>query len=162
MHIFSVLGIVFVIPFLCYFQKLQLLVVKNFWNNFCCIILLFACTQKVSQISLKSYFKLETLIFLPFVKSFLADMLTKSSFSNKNDISGEVWDKPYKRSYQKLTWQSIKGKFHHWQKLELCKVVHYVKLNWLRLWGCAFNSRKCIFLVFLFLVHCKILIVSTG
>ena len=119
-------------------------------------------SKSVSQISLRSYFKLETLIFLPFVKSFLADMLTKSSFSNKNDIRGEVWDKSYKRSYQKLTWQSIKGKFHNWQKLELCKVVHYVKLNWLHLWGCSFNSRKCVFLVFLFLVHCKILIVSTG
>ena len=31
--------------------------------------------------------------------------------------------------YRKLTWQSIKGKFHHWQKLELCKVIHSAKLH---------------------------------
>ena len=31
--------------------------------------------------------------------------------------------------YQKFTWQSIKGKFRYWQKLELCKVAHNVKLH---------------------------------
>ena len=51
----------------------------------------------------------------------------KSSFSDKNNISGKIWDSLQQRSYRKLTWQSIKGKLHHWQKLELCKVVHNVK-----------------------------------
>ena len=37
-HILSILGVAFAVPFLCYFQKHQILVVKNFWNNFCCII----------------------------------------------------------------------------------------------------------------------------
>ena len=31
---FSMLGVAFTVPFLCYFQKLQLLVVKNVWTNF--------------------------------------------------------------------------------------------------------------------------------
>ena len=30
-------------PFLCYFQKLQLLLVKIFWNNFCCIVSTSTC-----------------------------------------------------------------------------------------------------------------------
>ena len=38
----------------------------------------------------------------------------KSHFKN---ISGEI------------TWQSIKGKFDHWQKLELCKVIHSAELH---------------------------------
>ena len=28
-----------------------------------------------------------------------------------------------------LVKQSIKGKFHHWQKMELCKVIHSAKLH---------------------------------
>ena len=47
---FSILGVAFAVPFLCYFQKLQLLVVKKFWTNFCCIVLLYLWAQKVSQI----------------------------------------------------------------------------------------------------------------
>ena len=39
---FSILGVAFAVPFLCYFQKLQL-VVKKIWTNFCCIVLLY-CT----------------------------------------------------------------------------------------------------------------------
>ena len=34
-----------------------------------------------------------------------------------------------KRSYRKLRWQNTKGKFHHWQKLELCKFIHIAKLH---------------------------------
>ena len=60
---------------LCYFQKLQLLVVKKFWNNFCSIALLFGWAQKVCLRFLKSYFKLEILILLAFLGSFfLLDM----------------------------------------------------------------------------------------
>ena len=60
--------------FLCYFQKLQLLAVKKIWSNFYCIVLLFAWAQKLCLIFLKSYFKLEILIFLSFVVSVLVDM----------------------------------------------------------------------------------------
>ena len=35
-------------------------------------------------------------------------------------------------SYRKLTWQSIKRKFHHWQKLGLHKVIHNATLHWKR------------------------------
>ena len=49
-YIFSILGVGFSVLFLCYFQKLQLFVVKKFWNSFCCIVLLFVWAQKESQI----------------------------------------------------------------------------------------------------------------
>ena len=73
-HIFSNLDVAFAVPFLCYLQKLQLLVIKTIWNNFCCIVLLFVWAQKVCLRFLKSYFKLEILIFLSFAVSFLVDM----------------------------------------------------------------------------------------
>ena len=75
-YIFSVLGVDFAVPFLCCFQKLQLLVVKKNWNNFCCITLLFVWAQKVCLRFLKSYFKLKILIFLSFVVSYLVDMFS--------------------------------------------------------------------------------------
>ena len=63
------------VPFLCYFQKLLLLMIKKFWNNFCCIVLLFVWARKVCLRFLKSCYKLEILIFfLSFVVSFLVDM----------------------------------------------------------------------------------------
>ena len=49
-YIFSILGVGFSVLSLCYFQKLQLFVVKKFWNSFCCIVLLFVWAQKESQI----------------------------------------------------------------------------------------------------------------
>ena len=64
----------FCVPLLCYFQKYQLLVVKKFWTNFCCIVLLYLWAQKMCLRFLKSYFKLKILIFLSFVMSFLVDM----------------------------------------------------------------------------------------
>ena len=60
--------------FFCYFWKLQILVIKMFLNNFCCIILLFVWARKECLRFLKSYLKLEILIFLSFVVSFLVDM----------------------------------------------------------------------------------------
>ena len=59
----------FAVLFMCYFRKLQLLVVKN-WNKFFYIVLLFVWAQKVCLRFLKSYFKLETLILLFFAVSF--------------------------------------------------------------------------------------------
>ena len=82
-HIFSILGVAFALPFLCYFQKLQLLVVKKKWNNFCCITLVFVQAQKLCLRFLKSYLKLEILIFLSFVVSFSRYVQLKSSFSRR-------------------------------------------------------------------------------
>ena len=53
----------------------------------------------------------------------------KSLFSDEKSISSGIRDTLQQRSYRKSTWQSIKGKFHHWQKLELCKVIHSAKLH---------------------------------
>ena len=64
----------FCTPFSMLFRKAPASSGKKFWNNFCCIVLLFVWSQKVCLRFLKSYFKLEILIFLPFVVSFLADM----------------------------------------------------------------------------------------
>ena len=73
-YIYSILGMAFSAPILYYIQKLQLLVIKKFWNNFDCIVLLFVWAQKVCPRFLKSYFKLEMLIFLSFVASSLVVM----------------------------------------------------------------------------------------
>ena len=43
-------------------------------NNFCCIVLVFVWAQKICLRFFESYFKLEILIFLSFVVSFLVDM----------------------------------------------------------------------------------------
>ena len=61
-------------PFFMLFLKAPTFCRKKFWNNFCSIALLFVWAQKVCLRFLKSYFKLEILIFLPFMVSFLADM----------------------------------------------------------------------------------------
>ena len=55
-------------------QKLQLFEIEKFWNNFYCIVFLFKWAQKVWVRFLKFYFKLEILLFLSFVVSFLVDM----------------------------------------------------------------------------------------
>ena len=74
MHIFLILDVAFAVLFLFYFQKLKFLVVKKFWTNFCCFVLLYLWAQKVCFRFLKPYFKLEVLIFLSFTVSFLLDM----------------------------------------------------------------------------------------
>ena len=65
--------------FLYYFQKLQLLVTKFFWNNYCCIAHLIVWFQKMCFRVLKSYFKLEILIFLSFVVSSLVHILNQNA-----------------------------------------------------------------------------------
>ena len=47
---------------------------KKILNNFCCIVLLYLWAQKACLRFLKSHFKLEMLIFLPFVVSLLGNM----------------------------------------------------------------------------------------
>ena len=64
---FSVLEVAFAVPFLCYFQKFQILVVKKFWTNFCCFVFLFVWAQNKCLKFLKSFFKLDILIFLSFL-----------------------------------------------------------------------------------------------
>ena len=71
---FSNFGHGFCVPFPYYSQNLQPLVVKKIWNSLCCIVLLFVWAQKLCLRFLKSYFKLEVLIFLSFVVPFLVDM----------------------------------------------------------------------------------------
>ena len=56
------------------FPKVPAYCGKRNWNNFCCIVLLFVWAQTECLIFLKSYFKLEILIFLSFAVSFLVDM----------------------------------------------------------------------------------------
>ena len=73
-YIFFNFGRGFCVFFLCFFQKLQFLVVKKFQTNFCCIVLLYLSAQKVCLRFLIFFFKLEILIFLSFVVSFLVDM----------------------------------------------------------------------------------------
>ena len=81
---FSILGMALAVPFLCYFQKLQHLVVKELWTNFCCVVLLYLWIQKVCLRFLKFCFKLEILIFLSFVVSFFSRYVQlKSFFSDK-------------------------------------------------------------------------------
>ena len=124
--------VVFTVPFLCYFQKLQFLVAKTFWTNFCCFVLLYLCTQKVCLRFQKSYFKLEINIFVFRGAIFSRYVQLKSSFSE--DKKHQRWNLEHTlvEKLSKLTWQSIKGKFHHWQRLELCKVIHSAKLQWKR------------------------------
>ena len=47
---FPVLGVAFAVPFLCYFQKLQLLVVKKFSLIFAALYFYIYVLKKVSQI----------------------------------------------------------------------------------------------------------------
>ena len=56
------------------------------------------------------------------------------------------------KSYQRLIWQRMKGKFHHLQELELCKVE--CKTTLITLMKCIFNSRKCV--VFLISFEIKV------
>ena len=51
----------------------------------------------------------------------------KGSFSGKKYISSEIWDTVEK--LLKINVAKFKGKFHCWQKLELCKVIHSAKLH---------------------------------
>ena len=55
-------------------KSFKLLDEKKFWTNFCCIVLLYWSAQRVCRRFLKSYLKLEILIFLSFVVSFLGVM----------------------------------------------------------------------------------------
>ena len=72
--------------FSMFFQKLQLFAIKKILNNFYCIVLLFVWAQKLCPRFFKLYFRLEILIILSFVVSFLADICSnkKLLFWRKN------------------------------------------------------------------------------
>ena len=65
------------------FPKVPASCCKKFWTDFCCIVLLYLWAQKACPRFLKSYFKLEILIFLSFVVSLSRYVQLKSSFSDK-------------------------------------------------------------------------------
>ena len=113
---FFIFGLGFCGSFLCYFQKLQLFVKNKFLNSFRCILLLFVWV----------HFKLEILITVLCGAFFSRYVQLKSHFSDKKASAL----KSEKRFSRKSIQQSIKEKFHHWQNLELCKVIDNPKLHW--------------------------------
>ena len=121
-HIFQILSVTFAIPFLCRFQKRQFLVEKKL-NNFlrqCNSI--FMSSKNIFHTGDINIFALRSFFFSRYVQ-------LKSFFCDEQKISAEIGDTRQQRSYRKLTWQTIKGKFHQWLRLELCKVVHNAKLH---------------------------------
>ena len=72
------------------FPKPPLCLIKKKLNNFCCIALLFEWAQKPYLRFLKSYFKLEILIFFRGVFYSRYVQLNKSSFSEGKNISGDI------------------------------------------------------------------------
>ena len=76
---FSVLGVNFVAPFLYFFQKLQLLAIKKFRNNFCALFF-YLYELKMCLRFLKSYFRLEILKVCPCWCLFQQMCLTKNLF----------------------------------------------------------------------------------
>ena len=65
---------------------------KKNWNNFCCIVLLFVWVQKVSQIFKILFQTGDVNIFVHCGVFFSGYVQLKSSFSDKNNISGKIWD----------------------------------------------------------------------
>ena len=81
-------------------------------------------SSKIMSQILKILFQTGDIIFFVLYGVFFSRYVQlKSSFSDKENISGEIWDTFFQRSYRKLTWKIIKGKFHHWQKLEPLFIV---------------------------------------
>ena len=92
-YIFFNFGVAFAVYFLCYFQKLQLLVVKKFWTKFCCIVLPYLWAQKMFLRLLNPYFKLDILNICALCGVFFSRYVRiKSSFCDEKNISGEIWD----------------------------------------------------------------------
>ena len=96
-HIFSILRVAFVVFYLCYFPKLQLFVVKKFWHNFCCIVLMTQIFKILFQTEDINIFVSRGVFFSRYIQ-------LKSSFSDYKDMSGKTY---WKLSYRKLTWQNI-------------------------------------------------------
>ena len=73
----------FAIPFLCYFQRLQLLVLQKFWTNFCCIVLLCMTSKSASEIFKILFQTRDINIFVLSSVFFGRYVLLKSSFSDE-------------------------------------------------------------------------------
>ena len=85
------MGVDFAVPFLCYFQKLQLLVVKKMLNKFllhCTSI--FMSSKSVSQIFKILFQTGDINVFVLRGVVFSRYVQLKSSFSDEKNISGEI------------------------------------------------------------------------
>ena len=88
---FSILGVAFAVLFLCYFQKLQLLVVKKLNCLWHCISI-FLSSKSVSQIFKILFQTGDINIFVLCAVFFSRCVQLKSSFSHEKNISCEIWD----------------------------------------------------------------------
>ena len=79
------------VPFLCYFQNLQLLADKKIWPSFCCIVLLYLWAQKVFQIFKILFQNRDINTFVLCDVFFSRYVQLKSSFSDeKNSMKSET------------------------------------------------------------------------
>ena len=93
-NIFSILGKVFADLFLCYFQRLQLLAVKNIEIVFPA---LYFYLHELKTCNSEFWNLIETggiNIFVILSEFFSGYGQLKSSFSDKENISGKIWDTP--------------------------------------------------------------------
>ena len=92
-YIFPILGVAFKVPILCYFQKLQLLVVKKNLNQ----LLLHSTSTFMSSKSLSQTFKIlfetgDVNVFVLRGVIFSTYVQLKSYISSEKNISGEIRD----------------------------------------------------------------------
>ena len=99
----------FAVLVLCYFQKLQLLIVKRFWTNFCCIcISIFMSSKRVSEI-LKILFQTGDIYIFVLRGVFSSRYVQlKSSFSDKK--KHQLWNlrNTLVEKLSKIMWQILK------------------------------------------------------
>ena len=106
----------------------------------CCKFLLrctfiFMSSKSLSQI-FKILFQTEDInIFVLRGVFFSRYVQLKSSFSDEKTSAVKSETRfSLVEKLPKLTRQNIKGKFQHWQKLELCKVIQSARPQWKRWW----------------------------
>ena len=102
---------------------------KNFELIFAALYFYILWAQKVSQIFKILFQTGDINIFVLCGVFFSRYVQLKSSFSDQKkyqrwNLRHFLVDKLSKINTGKLIRQSIKRKFHHWRKLELCKVLH--------------------------------------
>ena len=103
---------------------------KNFEIIFCCIFnSICVISKRVSQIFNISFQTGNINIFVLHGAFFSRSVQLKNSFSDEKNISDKIRDTFQQRSCQSLARQSIKIKFLHREKLEVCKVIHNLKLH---------------------------------
>ena len=105
--------------------------IEIFFYIFCCIVILFMSSkaQKLLLKFLKIFLQTgDTNIFVLRGVFCSRYVQLKSSFS-EDKTSAVKSETHLSRELCKLMWHSIKEKFHHLQRLELCKIVHNAKLR---------------------------------